>query len=71
MKLLGPLIRERLAIADGRSDEKARPDDMLQWLCETAPPSQRSVDRLLELVMGLNVASIHTTTMVKFLEFPE
>ncbi|KAH7377423.1 cytochrome P450 [Cadophora sp. MPI-SDFR-AT-0126] len=63
MKFLGPLIRERLAIADERSNEQPRPDDMLQWLCEAAPPSERTVDRLLELLMGLNVASIHTTTM--------
>ena len=67
MKFLGPLIRERLAIADGRSDEKTRPDDMLQWLCEAVPPSEKSVNRLLELIMGLNVASIHTTTMVRHL----
>lgn len=41
-----------------------RPDTMIQWLADAAPSIERKVDLLVERVMALNVASIHTTTMV-------
>lgn len=60
---LGPTIRQRLALkATGDSDQE--PDDLIQWLLNAAPPEERNVEMLTERVMALNVASIHTTTMV-------
>jgi len=60
---LGPTIRQRLASkAVGDVDEE--PDDLIQWLLNAAPPEERNVEMLTERVMALNVASIHTTTMV-------
>lgn len=63
MEFLGPTIRERVASkAAGDSDQK--PDDLIQWLLDADPPEERNVEMLTERVMALNVASIHTTTMV-------
>ncbi|KAF4626773.1 hypothetical protein G7Y89_g11385 [Cudoniella acicularis] len=62
-KFLYPLIKERFALEEGDSKKAAKPDDMLQWLIDAAPPSERTLERLSEIVMALNVASLHTTTM--------
>lgn len=56
-------------ILQDRLDEKWRetgdkPDDLIQWLIDEAPPIEKTVPLLVERVMALNVASIHTTTMV-------
>jgi hypothetical protein len=58
---LGPLVEERLRRTD--PDHK-KEDDLLQWLIDEAPPIEKTVYQLVERVMALNVASIHTTTMV-------
>ena len=39
--------------------------DLIDWLVEAAPPAERNVEMLVERIMALNVASIHTTTMVR------
>lgn len=41
-----------------------KPDDLIQWLIDAAPPVEKTVYQIVERVMALNVASIHTTTMV-------
>lgn len=58
---LGPFVEERLRQTD--PDQK-KEDDLLQWLIDEAPPVEKTVYQLVERVMALNVASIHTTTMV-------
>ncbi|KAI7084689.1 hypothetical protein KC356_g6486 [Hortaea werneckii] len=58
---LDPIIKPRLErfAKDGTTDNA----DLIDWLIEAAPPVERNVDMLVERVMALNVASIHTTTM--------
>jgi hypothetical protein len=61
-EFLQPYIQERL---DGKLDENGKkPEDLIQWLIDAAPPIEKNVPMLSERVMALNVASIHTTTMV-------
>ncbi|KAF5003055.1 hypothetical protein FDECE_10366 [Fusarium decemcellulare] len=61
-KMLGPYIQERL---NGKLDQNGqKPDDLVQRLIDAAPPIEKTVPQLAERVMALNVASIHTTTMV-------
>ncbi|KPI43088.1 Ent-kaurene oxidase [Cyphellophora attinorum] len=57
---LGPQVEERLSRKDSNRN---REDDLLQWLLDEAPPIEKTVYQLVERVMALNVASIHTTTM--------
>lgn len=61
-KFLRNYIEERL---NGKVDENGnKPDDLVQWLVDAAPPIERNAPMISERVMALNVASIHTTTMV-------
>ncbi|EUC47347.1 hypothetical protein COCMIDRAFT_3606 [Bipolaris oryzae ATCC 44560] len=60
MQIMGPIVQERLT-KDYKEGEK--PDDMIQWLVDAAPPVERTVPQIVERIMALNVASIHTTTM--------
>jgi hypothetical protein len=62
VKIMGPIVQERMTkiYKDGE-----KPDDMIQWLVDAAPPVERTVPQIVERVMALNVASIHTTTMVR------
>jgi hypothetical protein len=62
---LEPLLRKRLA---GGFEDGKRPDDLLQWLADAAPPVDRNIDQMVERLMAMNVASIHTTTMVSVCE---
>jgi hypothetical protein len=59
---LSKYIQDRL---DGTAAENGRkPDDLVQWLIDAAPPVEKTIPQLSERVLALNVASIHTTTMV-------
>lgn len=61
-RMLRDFIQARL---DGLVDENGKsPEDLVQWLIDAAPPVEKTVPQLAERVMALNVASIHTTTMV-------
>lgn len=60
---LSDFIQDRL---DERVDDNGdKPDDLLQWLADAAPPIEKTVPQLAERLMALNVASIHTTTLVR------
>lgn len=61
MKMLGPTIQDRLNETWRKTGDK--PDDLIQWLIDNAPPVEKTVPYLIERIMALNVASIHTTTM--------
>jgi hypothetical protein len=62
-RMLKDFIQARL---DGLVDEQGKsPEDLVQWLADAAPPVEKTVPQLAERVMALNVASIHTTTMVR------
>lgn len=61
-KFLRRYIEERL---EGKLDENGnKPEDLVQWLVDAAPLVERNGPMIAERVMALNVASIHTTTMV-------
>lgn len=65
-KFLRRYIEERLK---GKLDENGnKPEDLVQWLVDAAPPVERNGPMIAERVMALNVASIHTTTMVSILD---
>jgi len=57
---LGKDVQDRL---EERYDGGKKPDDLIQWLIDAAPPVEKTVYQIVERVMALNVASIHTTTM--------
>ncbi|EPS93131.1 hypothetical protein FOMPIDRAFT_1088510, partial [Fomitopsis schrenkii] len=64
-------IAERLRVADSTTenqhhDEKDTPNDLLQWLIETAPQGhERTVPALVLRILVVNFAALHTTsTMV-------
>lgn len=64
LDFLRHFIQERL---DGKLDENGqKPHDLVQWLIDAAPPIERTVPQVAERVMALNVASIHTSTLVSF-----
>lgn len=60
-ELMGPLVQKRL---DTKWDEeKEKPNDMIQILIDAAPPVERTMPQIVERMMTLNMASIHTTSM--------
>lgn len=62
MKMLGATVKDRLDEKWPQTGEK--PEDLIQWLVDNAPPVEKTIPNLIERIMALNVASIHTTTMV-------
>ncbi|KAH6682152.1 cytochrome P450 [Plectosphaerella plurivora] len=61
-RILGPYIQDRL---DGKTDEYGnKPDDLVQQLIDAAPPVEKTMPQISERIMALNVASIHTSTML-------
>jgi hypothetical protein len=62
-ELAGPLIQTRLDTNwDGKEQEK--PKDMSRFLIDSAPEEERTMPQIVERMMTLNMASIHTTAMV-------
>ncbi|KAH8901728.1 cytochrome P450 [Thozetella sp. PMI_491] len=61
-KFLSKFIQDRLDGTASKNGEK--PTDLVQWLIDAAPPIEKTISQLAERVMALNVASIHTTTMI-------
>ncbi|KAJ7041349.1 cytochrome P450 [Mycena alexandri] len=57
-KLIGPLIQERL------DDPSSSHNDLISWLLDAAPVDGRRVTPILERVLGINFAAIHTSSMV-------
>lgn len=60
-ELMGPLVQKRLDT--NWDEEKDKPNDMIQILIDAAPPVERTMPQIVERMMTLNMASIHTTTM--------
>jgi len=59
-ELAGPLVQKRI---DHDGEEKEAPKDMIQFLIDSAPDEERTMPQIVERMMSLNMASIHTTTM--------
>ncbi|KAF8454425.1 cytochrome P450 [Kalaharituber pfeilii] len=62
IRLLGPMIeeRKRRANEEGRN-WKGRPEDLLQWVIEGAPPGEQNLKAHVKRLMELNMAGLHTT----------
>jgi hypothetical protein len=58
---MGPYVQNRLDMNWGG---KEKPKDMIQFLIDGAPDVERTMPQIVERMMTLNMASIHTTTMV-------
>jgi hypothetical protein len=63
--MMGPFVQERL---DTNWEGKEKPKDMIQFLIDSAPDIERNMPQIVERMMTLNMASIHTTTLVRIRE---
>jgi len=61
-ELMGPTILKRL---DATWKDGEKPNDMIQFLIDSAPDVERTMPKIVERMMALNMASIHTTTTVR------
>ncbi|KAJ7309361.1 cytochrome P450 [Mycena albidolilacea] len=65
LKVLGPVIEERLAKADELgADWEGKPNDFISWLLEDAIGEERTVHNLVLRVLSTNFAALHTTSMM-------
>ncbi|KAJ3509918.1 hypothetical protein NMY22_g16137 [Coprinellus aureogranulatus] len=63
--IIGPLLEERLKKElELGSNYEGRPNDILSWFLETAPPEQLNEDDLLMRLMQLEFAAFHTSNVV-------
>ncbi|KAH9914911.1 cytochrome P450 [Epithele typhae] len=61
--ILEPLITERLAKMQELGDEwTEKPNDMLTWILEQAIPRGSSTDQIVQRVLFVNFAAIHTSS---------
>ncbi|KAK0645168.1 Ent-kaurene oxidase [Lasiodiplodia hormozganensis] len=59
-KYLVPIIRQRIAVMERKTAEKAKlPNDSVTWLLELTPPEKRDPEILLQRLIHINVTSIH------------
>ncbi|TFK17810.1 cytochrome P450 [Coprinopsis marcescibilis] len=64
-KHLGPVIEQRLLNEKKYGSQwEGKPNDAITWLLDSAPSEHRSIQDIVHRIMMLNVASIHTTSMV-------
>ncbi|KAJ6505550.1 cytochrome P450 [Mycena sanguinolenta] len=64
MKILGPLIEERLAKEEELgSDWPGRPNDFISWMLNLAEGDQRAVLPLTLRILSINMAAIHTSSI--------
>jgi hypothetical protein len=61
-ELMGPTVQKRLDTTWKDNGEK--PNDMIQFLIDSAPDGERTMPKIVERMMALNMASIHTTATV-------
>jgi len=59
---MGPIVQMRLDDAAGNEGEK--PNDMIQFLIDSATEVDRTMPQIVERMMALHMGSIHTTTIV-------
>ncbi|KAJ7729803.1 cytochrome P450 [Mycena metata] len=62
VKMLRPIIEERLAQADAGLDKEEMPNDMISWLIADAKGPQRTVEDLTSRILFLGFGSIHSTS---------
>ncbi|KAF6750322.1 cytochrome P450 [Ephemerocybe angulata] len=63
-KILAPVIQQRLdKLKLHGQDWEGRPNDMITWLINAAPPENRNIKDISMKVTLLNFAAIHTTSL--------
>nr|BAD94562.1 cytochrome P450 [Phanerodontia chrysosporium]BAL05132.1 cytochrome P450 [Phanerodontia chrysosporium] len=63
LKYLGPLIEQRMALAEKFGDDSSeKPDDMLQWIIDEVRARNQSVFEVVRTVLLVNFAAIHTSS---------
>ncbi|KAJ7023057.1 cytochrome P450 [Mycena alexandri] len=62
VKILRPIIEDRLAKADEGLDKDEMPNDMISWLIAKAKGPQRTVEDLTSRILFLGFGSIHSTS---------
>ncbi|KAJ7066321.1 cytochrome P450 [Mycena amicta] len=64
MRLLGPLVTERIQKEDALGpDWDGKPNDLISWLLEMAPSDSRTVAGIVQRILVVNMAAIHTSSM--------
>ncbi|KAF8697276.1 hypothetical protein AX14_001384, partial [Amanita brunnescens Koide BX004] len=64
MRHIGPLVKEREEQEARYGKEWAeRPNDALSWLVEVSKGKERTLQEITKLILFINFAAIHTTTM--------
>ncbi|KAL0949752.1 hypothetical protein HGRIS_009790 [Hohenbuehelia grisea] len=62
-KHLGPIIEQRMREDEEQGvDRPDRPNDLVSWLLDGAPDSERNVRMLIMRILVINFAAIHTTS---------
>ncbi|KAL0949829.1 hypothetical protein HGRIS_009864 [Hohenbuehelia grisea] len=63
-KHLTPLIQERMDADELHGvDREDRPNDMITWLLDEAPPSEKVAEKIAMRILVVNFAAIHTSSM--------
>jgi len=65
------IIADRLSkYAEYGPKWEGKPNDLISWAIDHAPPQHRNIEDIALKVMLINLAAIHTTTIVSSLLFP-
>ncbi|KAJ6559929.1 cytochrome P450 [Mycena capillaripes] len=63
IKLMGHLIVERIAMFEERGAAWSdKPNDLISWLVETAQPQQRTMPQIIQRMLTITMAAIHTSS---------
>ncbi|TFK26822.1 cytochrome P450 [Coprinopsis marcescibilis] len=64
IRIMKPMLEHRLQMEEEHGKRwDGRPNDMISWLLDHAPPEYRTVEDLATRILVINFAAIHTTTM--------
>ncbi|KAJ7202453.1 cytochrome P450 [Mycena rebaudengoi] len=58
-KMLRPILEERM----NSMDDESKPNDLITWLLDSASEQQRTIPNLVERILTINFAAIHTSSM--------
>ncbi|KAJ7290003.1 hypothetical protein C8J57DRAFT_1492749 [Mycena rebaudengoi] len=65
MTLLGPLVADRIAMFEEQGgDSPEKPNDLVSWLLDMAQPYQRTVPAVVQRILVVIMAAIHTSSFV-------
>ncbi|KAJ7081018.1 cytochrome P450 [Mycena epipterygia] len=61
IKIIGPLVKQRLLENESSSEQPH--NDLISWLLAAAPADRRTVPAIVERILMVNFAAIHTSSM--------